>query len=302
MRFTAREPAAEANPNPSEQTLSLSRVRFTAREPAAEANAELSQPPGLRSGGVSIKMKVGVFDSGIGGLTVVRSLLEHRLFKSIIYFGDTARVPYGVKDKNTIIRYALEAVEFFKNFDIDLLIVACNTVSAYALEEMRAQAPFDIVGVVEPGILATKNALRNTEAEVLVLGTRATIGSGAYQTLLAQQGYRNVDAKATGLFVPLVEEGLFDGEVLQSTLRHYFSGCKQPDAIILGCTHFPLIANAIAAYFRHEALLIHSGEAIVEFLESHYRLEEDTVLSELKFFASENPDGLRQVASKWLNL
>ncbi|MEJ2468360.1 MAG: glutamate racemase [Campylobacterales bacterium] len=246
--------------------------------------------------------KVGVFDSGIGGLTVVKSLLEHRLFEGIVYYGDTARVPYGVKDRNTIIRYALEAVEFFKNFDIDLLIVACNTVSAYALDEMRAQAPFDVVGVVEPGILAAKNALDDTGAEVLVLGTKATVGSGAYQSLLDAHGYRNVEAKATGLFVPIVEEGLFEGEVLQSAMHHYFAECKTPDAVILGCTHFPLIADAIGNYFDNRALLIHSGEAIVEYLENHYYLNETAEKTELKFFASENPDGLRQVAADWLKL
>ena len=247
-------------------------------------------------------MRVGVFDSGIGGLTVVKSLLEHRLFDEIVYYGDTARVPYGVKDRNTIIRYALEAVEFFKNFDIDLLIVACNTVSAYALEEMRAQAPFDVVGVVEPGILAAKNALANSDAEVLVLGTKATVGSGAYQQLLQNHGYRNVEAKATGLFVPIVEEGLFEGEVLESTMHHYFAGCKAPDAVILGCTHFPLIAGAISDYFGDKALLIHSGEAIVEYLEAHYGIKEGAANTEMKFFASENPDGLRKVAAQWLGL
>jgi glutamate racemase len=248
-------------------------------------------------------VKVGVFDSGIGGLTVVGSLLEHRLFESIVYYGDTARVPYGVKDRNTIIRYALEAVEFFKNFDIDLLIVACNTVSAYALEEMRAQAPFDVVGVVEPGILAAKNALGDTASEILVLGTKATVGSGAYQSLLRSHGYGNIEAKATGLFVPIVEEGLFEGEVLHSAMHHYFAGCKTPDAVILGCTHFPLIAGAIGDYFENRALLIHSGEAIVEYLEAHYGIKEGAAATtEMKCFASENPDGLRQVAAKWLGV
>jgi len=248
-------------------------------------------------------MRVGVFDSGIGGLTVVGSLLEHRLFDEIVYYGDTARVPYGVKDRNTIIRYALEAVEFFKNFDIDLLIVACNTVSAYALDEMRAQAPFEVVGVVEPGILAATNALGDAAADILVLGTKATVGSGAYQSLLKARGYGNIEAKATGLFVPIVEEGLFEGEVLESAMRHYFAGCKTPQAVILGCTHFPLIADAIGAYFGNKAVLIHSGEAIVEYLEAHHGIKEGSAAAtEMKFFASENPDGLRQVAAKWLKL
>ncbi|MEA3373197.1 MAG: glutamate racemase [Campylobacterota bacterium] len=247
-------------------------------------------------------MKVGVFDSGIGGLTVVKSLLEHQLFEEIVYFGDTARVPYGVKDQNTIIRYSLEALEFFKNFDIDLLITACNTVSAYALDEMKAHAPFDIIGVVEPGILAAENALQNREANVLVLGTKATVASKAYDSLLTRHGYNNVTAKATGLFVPIVEEGLFDGDILQSTMQHYFNDLALPDAIILGCTHFPLITDAIGNYFDNRSILIHSGEAIVEYLEKHYDFAKRFEDTELKLFASENPDALKAVAHTWLNL
>lgn len=247
-------------------------------------------------------MKVGVFDSGIGGLTVVKSLLEHQLFEEIIYFGDTARVPYGVKDKNTIVRYSLEALEFFKNFEIDLLITACNTVSAYALEEMRAQAPFDVIGVVEPGIIATKNALTDSDAKVLVLGTNATITSKAYETLLETKGFTNTTAKATGLFVPIIEEGLFAGEVLESTMEHYFRDLEHPDGIILGCTHFPLIADAIADYFDNNVILIHSGEAIVEYLETHYEFTQKHPEPKIKFFASENPEALRTTAYNWLDL
>ncbi len=125
-------------------------------------------------------MKVGVFDSGIGGLTVVKSLLENKLFEEIVYFGDTARVPYGIKDKSTIIRYAIEAVEFFKNFELDLIIVACNTVSAHALCEMREVSSCPVIGVVEAGILATANALKDKNSNILIIGTKATINSKAY--------------------------------------------------------------------------------------------------------------------------
>lgn len=249
----------------------------------------------------SIIRRIGVFDSGIGGLSVVKSLLAHQLFEEIIYFGDTARVPYGVKDANTIIRYSLEALEFFKNFDIDLMIVACNTASAYALEELKKQAPFDVIGVVEPGILATKNALKNTDANILILGTKATVTSKAYETPL-REIYSNVNAIATGLFVPLVEEGLYEGAVLESTMQHYFKNQTTPDAIILGCTHFPLIAQAISKHFKNKSLLIHSGEAIVEYLETHYDFTHTYKQTELKFFASENPEALRTVAHTWLEL
>ena len=109
-------------------------------------------------------MKAGVFDSGIGGLTVVKSLLENNLFEEIIYFGDTARVPYGVKDKNTIIRYSLEALEFFKNFDIDILIIACNSVSAFALDELRTNTTTPVVGVIQSGVKALQNKIKNKKS------------------------------------------------------------------------------------------------------------------------------------------
>jgi glutamate racemase len=247
-------------------------------------------------------MRVGVFDSGIGGLSVVKSLLEHKLFSEIIYYGDTARVPYGSKDKNTIIRYAIEAVEFFKNFDIDMIIVACNSVSAFALEEMREASTIPVVGVVEAGILATANKLQDKSKKILILGTKATISSKAYEDGLLRLGYTKLFPKATPLFVPLVEEGIFEGAILESCMQHYFSDISSPDAIILGCTHFPLIETKISSYFDHKPVMIHSGEAIVEYLEKNFDFEETFAETSLKFFASENPTSLKEVAKVWLDL
>lgn len=247
-------------------------------------------------------MKVGVFDSGIGGLTVVKSLLEHQFFEEIIYFGDTARVPYGSKDKNTIIRYAIEAVEFFKNFDLDLIIVACNTVSAYALPEMRENASCPVVGVIESGALAAENALTSKEANILIIGTKATVNSKSYEDELNSLGYKNLQAKATGLFVPMVEDEIYDGEILEATFHHYFSNMGSPDALILGCTHFPLIAPALQNYFGKNCRLIHSGDAIAQYLEKEFDFTERFSEPEMKFFASENPEALRQIAKKWLEL
>ncbi len=245
-------------------------------------------------------MKVGVFDSGIGGLTVVKSLLEHQLFEEIIYYGDTARVPYGIKDKNTIIRYGLEAVEFFKNFELDLIIVACNTVSAYALDEMREISPCPIYGVVKAGAMATSNALSEKDSNILVLGTKATIKSKAYETRLHSLGFSNLQTQATGLFVPLVEEEIYSGEILQATFKHYFKDIKHPDAVILGCTHFPLISQALQEYFGEKTQLIHSGDAIVEYLTQEFNFTQKFENPQIKFFASENPDALKAVAKKWL--
>ncbi|WP_321777620.1 glutamate racemase [Sulfurimonas sp.] len=246
-------------------------------------------------------MKVGVFDSGIGGLTVVKSLLKHELFEEIIYFGDTARVPYGIKDKSTIIRYAIEAVEFFKDFEIDLIIVACNSVSAHALDEMREHSSCPVIGVVEAGILATANALDDKNANILVLGTNATINSKAYEIGLTNKEFKNIESKATGLFVPLVEEEIYEGEVLDATLKHYFKNLKKPDAIILGCTHFPLISKAIKNYFDDDSILIHSGDAIVEYLEDKFEFSKKYKKTKVNFFSSENTDALKNIAKKWLN-
>ena len=245
-------------------------------------------------------MKVGLFDSGIGGLSVVKSLLKHQLFEEIIYFGDTARVPYGSKDKNTIVRYGIEAVEFFKNFDIDLIIVACNTVSAYALEEMRENASCPVVGVVEAGVLATANAVSDKSSNIFIIGTKATVNSKAYESGLQNLGYNNLEAKATPLFVPLVEEEIFEGAILNATLEHYFKDVTTPDALILGCTHFPLLERQISEYFANKTMLIHSGDAIVEYLKEKFTLQEQFSEPELKFFASENPESLRKTAQKWL--
>jgi len=247
-------------------------------------------------------MKVGVFDSGIGGLTVVKSLLHHKLFEEIIYFGDTARVPYGSKDKNTIIRYAIEAVEFFKNFELDLIIVACNTVSAYALSEMRESANCPVVGVVEAGALATSNAIKNKNDSILIIGTNATINSKAYTSILKQKGFTKLQAKATPLFVPLVEENIFDGAILNESIKHYFKDIQTPQALILGCTHFPLISTKIQNYFGDTTKLIHSGDAIVELLEKEYNFKNNYTKTNLQFFASENPEALRKTAKEWLEI
>lgn len=244
-------------------------------------------------------MRVGVFDSGVGGLTVVKSLLTHKLFKEIIYYGDTARVPYGTKDKNTIIRYSLEVLEFFKNFDIDMLIVACNTASAYALDELRANTDIPIVGVIESGILSMEKSLANKESNILILGTQATINSNKYQDALNEKGYKNITSIATGLFVPIVEEQLQNTSILEHTFDHYFKDLKDVDCVILGCTHFPLIQNQISNYLDG-VLTIHSGEAIVQYLESNYQCDSSFDKTDIKFFASSNPDGLKDVADKWL--
>ncbi len=245
-------------------------------------------------------MKAGVFDSGIGGLTVVKSILEEKLFDEIIYYGDTARVPYGPKDKNTIISYSLEALEFFKNFDIDILIIACNSVSAYAIEELQKNTTIPVVGVIDSGVLALKHTTDDKKSEILVIGTSATINSNLYDHHLRELGYENITSIPTPLFVPIVEEGIFSGDLLKEAMKIYFKDVKQTDVVILGCTHFPLIENEISN-FLNGVKTIHSGDAIVKVLKDTYHLT-STHETKISFFASSNPDNLKNVAKKWLNL
>jgi glutamate racemase len=247
-------------------------------------------------------VRAALFDSGVGGLTVAKSLIDATLFDEIIYFGDTARVPYGTKDANTVLRYSLEALEFFKNFDVDVMLVACNTASAYALEELKKQAPFPVYGVIEPGVLAVEKALLDKHDEILVIGTSATIASRMYQTSLLNDGYTHVTAIPTPLFVPLVEEELFKQSILEPIFEHYFGTIGKPKAIILGCTHFPLLERELLDYFGEDTVLIHSGDAIVEYLKEQKLPLSDAAKKacKLQLFSSDNIDNLKKVASQWI--
>lgn len=247
-------------------------------------------------------MRIGVFDSGVGGLSVLKSLYEAKLFDEIVYYGDTARVPYGTKNRELIIKFCLEALEFFEQNRIDMLIIACNTASAYALEALRSKATFPVFGVIDSGIEATKRVLKDKNKEILVIATRATINSKAYQNHLIKEGYKYIQALATGLFVSLVEEGIFEGELLQSAFKYYFKDIKNPDALILACTHFPLIAKPLKQYFGERTKLIHSGDAIVDFLKTHKNLKGLKHKAKLEFYASNDVKALENTARLWLNL
>jgi glutamate racemase len=247
-------------------------------------------------------MRVGVFDSGVGGLTVVKSLLTSKIFKEIIYFGDTARVPYGNKDANTVIRYSLEALEFFTNFEIDLMIVACNSATAYALKELKKRANIPVFGVIEPGVLALKSQNLSKKDHILVIGTSATITSKHYQRGIKKLGYENITAIATPLFVPLVEEGIKNQTILKPVFDYYFKNIPLPKAVILGCTHFPLLQSELQDYFK-DAFLIHSGNAIVEYLKTQKDIiDKQNEQTSLKLFSSENANRLKLVAQEWLKV
>jgi len=242
--------------------------------------------------------KAGIFDSGVGGLTVAKSIYEAKIFDEIIYFGDTARVPYGSKNESTIIRYSLESLEFLKNFEINFLITACNSVSSCAIPELKKESNFPVVGVIEAGIKATIKK-SNKNDTILVIGTKATINSKLYENGLKEKGYKNIISIPTPLFVSIVEEEAYSKSLIQEAFKLYFKHLNPNaiDIVVLGCTHFPLLSEYLQDYFKN-AKLIHSGEAIVELLKEKYNLKEKQN-SKIHFLASENPNHLKEVAKKW---
>jgi glutamate racemase len=214
---------------------------------------------------------IGVFDSGFGGLTVLRSLLSLVPSARYVYLGDTARLPYGSKSRETIARYALSSAQFLRDQGAELLVIACNTATALALEDIRSAMPIPVVGVIDPGAHA---AAESSLSDVLVLATTATTQSGAYTRALQALGLKATE-KACPLLVPLVEEGWLDQPVYKSValevLRIYLieALAQAPTAstLLLGCTHYPLLKPLIEATLqtlRHPMRVIDSADATAQ--------------------------------------
>ncbi len=204
---------------------------------------------------------LGVFDSGLGGLTVVRAILERLPAERIVYLGDTARVPYGTRSSETVVRYARRCARVLMESRIKALVVACNTVSAVAIEMLRLEFDLPVIGVIEPGARAAVHAAERLGAAIGprpigVLGTQGTIASGAYARAVAQVSTRHeVRGQAAPLLVPLVEEGWLEGEVPSLAVTRYLTPLIQAGArvIVLGCTHYPLLKPTIGEVARHLA-------------------------------------------------
>ncbi|MGB9770970.1 MAG: glutamate racemase [Candidatus Kapaibacteriota bacterium] len=206
--------------------------------------------------------KIGIFDSGVGGLSVLKQFIKYMPFESYIYLGDTARVPYGNKSANTIKQYARECTNFLLARDVKLIVVACHTVSSVALEEVEKVSDVPVVGMIKP---AAKSALVTSKTKRIgVIGTRATISSGSYQNTLVNANQNSdveVFSKACPLFVPLVEEGFILHPATKLIAAEYLSDYKNLgiDTLILGCTHYPLLSKVISEILP-DVELIDSGE------------------------------------------
>lgn len=200
---------------------------------------------------------IGVFDSGVGGLTVVREMIRQLPNENIVYFGDTARVPYGSKSQNTIIRFSEQIIRFLKKKKVKAIVIACNTASALALDAVRDEFDVPILGVVIPGARAAVEATQNLK--VGVVGTDATVQSGMYTKIIhGMNPDITVIEKACPLFVPLVEEGFKEHKVTQEIIDFYLESIKRTDidAMILGCTHYPLLRSKIRAYMGDEIQIV----------------------------------------------
>ncbi|MGM9608270.1 MAG: glutamate racemase [Oscillospiraceae bacterium] len=250
---------------------------------------------------------IGVFDSGLGGLTAVRELIRLLPGEDIVYFGDTGRVPYGSRSKETIIKYARQDVAFLNTFDLKAIVIACGTVSTTALEVLRAENRIPVLGVVDPAVRAAAEASAN--GKIGLIGTEASIRSGAYERALASlRPDAAVYPKACPLFVPLVENGRFQrgDAVAELVVEEYLSPLKAEgvDTLVLGCTHYPLLRGVIGAYMGPDVTLIDVGGAcarrVAGLLESTGSLSGNAEGGRRRYFVSDSVDGFARLASMFL--
>ena len=247
---------------------------------------------------------IGIFDSGVGGLTVFHSIAQRLPNEPIVYLGDTARVPYGTRSAETVIRYAQSCTQLLLERRLKLLVVACNTVSAVALDVLRNDLDIPVLGVIEPGSHAAVHATRN--GSIGVIGTHATIASGEYSRVIERLAPdAHVVAKACPLFVPLAEEGWTDGPVPQQIAATYLHDLVQAriDTLVLGCTHYPLLAPVIAAAAGANVVMVDSAEAtagaVEETLNAMDRLAEPGA-PRREFLVTDAPEKFADIGRRFL--
>ena len=248
---------------------------------------------------------IGVFDSGIGGLTVVRELMRQLPNESIIYFGDTARVPYGPKSPDTVLRYSREITGFLREQGVKALVIACNTATAHALAALREENDLPIIGVIEPG---SRAAARSTiSGRVGVIGTQGTINSRAYERAIAAVAPNaQITALACPLFVPLAEEGWLDTEATRLIAKEYLAPIaeRHVDTLVLGCTHYPLLKEVIGRSVGREVRLIDSAAETAAETATTLRdaglAHAATDDARYRFIASDAPEQFLRVGQRFL--
>ncbi|HUO05499.1 MAG TPA: glutamate racemase [Candidatus Binataceae bacterium] len=247
---------------------------------------------------------IGVFDSGIGGLTVLKDLVSALPNEDFIYLGDTARLPYGTKSSEIIVRYSTENTEFLLAKGIKLLVVACNTSSAVALDAIAARTMVPVIGVIEPGARAAAKASRR--GKIGVIGTEATIASGAYTRAIQRiRPAAEIYTRACPLLVPLAEEGWTDNDVAERTVSHYLESLKQSgiDTLLLGCTHYPLLRGMFARILGPGVKIVDSATATAAAVRDRLhelRLARRGGHGSQSFFVTETPDRFVRVGRRFL--
>lgn len=248
---------------------------------------------------------IGVFDSGVGGLTVIREIMSQMPNEKIVYFGDTARVPYGNKSKETVTRFSRQIARFLQTQDVKTIVVACNTASAYALDELEKEIDLPVIGVVKPGARVAAESTRN--GKIGVIATQATIGSHIYSKYISEINPDvSVVGKACPLFVPLVEEGLLEDPVTDEIAMRYLSELIDIDidTLILGCTHYPLIQSTIGRIMGEKVRLVNpayeTARELRLLLESQDLLNEnkpDLGSDRYRFFVSDGGERFKTFAN-----
>lgn len=251
------------------------------------------------------KRPIGVFDSGVGGLTVFKALVSVLPHENIIYLGDTARVPYGSKSKETVTRFAVECISFLKKFNIKLAVVACNTASSWSLNVLKKKYAFPVIGVIKPGV---NEACRKTKKfKIGVIGTKATIKSAAYiKEIRKIDRHVQIYQKACPLFVSLVEESWLKGKIVSMIAARYLKSlcAKEIDTIILGCTHYPLLKGVIGSVFKRRISIIDSSlsvsREIKRFLEDTGLGNRSEVKGRQRFFVTDAPQSFKKISKIFL--
>lgn len=248
---------------------------------------------------------IGIFDSGVGGLTVLKEVVRTLPQEDTIYLGDTARVPYGTKSPETVVRYSRQIARYLLNRDIKLLVVACNTASAVALSALQQEFDIPIVGVIEPGARAAAEATKS--GKVGVIGTAATVASSAYTKAIKRINPElEVVSRACPLFVPLAEEGWVDNEVARLTARIYLEELKaqKVDTLVLGCTHYPILKNMIAEVMGPEVKLVDSAEqtalTVASILSEQGLLRPSCEKGNHHYYVTDIPAGFIRVGNRFL--
>lgn len=247
---------------------------------------------------------VGVFDSGVGGLTVVREIVRMLPGESVVYFGDTARVPYGSKSPETVIRFSIEDASFLVRKGVKLIVAACNTASSVSMPALRSWTEIPVIGVIEPGAEAAARATRN--GVVGVIGTHGTISSGAYQKALRASGrVRSVVAQPCPLLVPLVEEGWLDNEITRAVVSGYMKPLLREgiDTLVLGCTHYPLLKPVLSDVLGGSITLVDSAESTASAVEAALGsagLLSDSAAGDHAYYVSDIPLKFQEIAQRFL--